>query len=102
MVQRKTFAEHSENRVAEEMQRIFLQDLENSTEIVLSHNRVRDRFFLGAPIEARAGMRLAERASTSPQSRRTPARHKGSAAAAGAIRVANAVGAAMTNRRVLG
>jgi cardiolipin synthase len=81
--------------VAEEMQRMFLQDLDNATEIVLSHNRVRNRTSVGAPIGAQAGLRLGDNAATSRQSRRAAARQKGSAAA-GAIRVANAVGAAIT------
>jgi cardiolipin synthase len=75
--------------VAAKMEEMYRQDLEHSTEIVLERNRV-----------VLAGLR--------PPRPRQPAmglsrgRRKGSAAAAGAIRIANAVGAAVTNHRVLG
>jgi len=88
--------------VAKEMQQMFLQDLDSTTEIVLSHNRVRDRSSVGVPVQRRAGLRLGTKTLMSGQPRRAPVGHKGSAAAAGAMRVANALGAAMTNRRVLG
>ena len=89
--------------VAREMQHMFLEDLDNATEIVLSGNRVRDRSFPGTPVWTAAGWTvLRDKALRPRQARRAPVGHKGSAAAAGAIRVANAVSAAMTNRRVLG
>lgn len=67
------------------MEETYLQDLENATEIVLdARHKVR------APREPRHSGRL-------------PTSRAGSAgrAAAGAIRISNAVGAAFTNRRVL-
>jgi len=86
--------------VAEEMQRMYLQDMENATEIVLSRNRVRN-------VTPRSGHLAPVEQGSTERSRRTRRREtqpgrKGSMAAAGAIRVANAVGAAMTNHRVLG
>lgn len=70
---------------ADEMEEMYLDDLENATEIVLSErNRVR--------------------LTKKPQRRRRKRIGKGSAsrAAAGAIRISNTVGAAITNHRVLG
>jgi cardiolipin synthase len=87
--------------VAAEMQRMFLQDLDNATELVLSQNRVRDRSSVALGTRPSV-LRLADEPLNTRYPRRAPVGHKGSAAAAGAIRVANAVGAAMTNRRVLG
>jgi len=72
---------------AQDMERMYLHDLENATEIVLdTKDRVR------APLGARA------------HSRGNVARGTGSAgrAAAGAVRIGNALGAAFTARRVLG
>jgi cardiolipin synthase len=83
--------------VAREMQQMYLRDLDNATEIVLSRNRLRDVGPDGNPIERRPILRIPR-----ARQRETQSRRKGSAAAAGAIRVANAVGAAMTNHRVLG
>jgi cardiolipin synthase len=75
---------------------MYLHDLEQATEIVLSRNRVRN---VAAPgVEGVAGGRKRRRLREA----RTERGRKGSAAAAGAIRVANVVGAAMTNHRVLG
>jgi cardiolipin synthase len=82
--------------VAREMQEMYLRDLDNATEIVLSRNRVRNVSIPGTDRDAAERKRQVLRRSTARSGR------KGSAAAAGAIRVANAVGAAMTNRRVLG
>ncbi|MEO5767034.1 MAG: phospholipase D-like domain-containing protein, partial [Polyangia bacterium] len=90
--------------VAQQMQQMYLKDLDGSTEIVLSRNRVR---------KVNAGPHTGGRRQAAPASSfrdvgRGPGRQqtgtgrKGSAAAAGAIRVANVVGAAMTNHRVLG
>jgi cardiolipin synthase len=69
---------------AEQMEDMFLEDLENSTELVLKGRRLR---------------------SSQPRPRvpRLPRRLRGSAgrAAAGALRVGNTVGAALTARRVV-
>jgi cardiolipin synthase len=78
--------------VAREMEHMYLGDLANATEIILSRNRV---------------LNVASAPSQLESQRTHPHRDglygpKGSAAAAGAIRVANAVSAAMTNRRILG
>lgn len=90
--------------VAQQMQQMYLKDLDGSTEIVLSRNRVR---------KVNAGPHTGGRRQTAaassfrdvgrgPGRQQTGTGRKGSAAAAGAIRVANVVGAAMTNHRVLG
>jgi len=72
---------------AGQMQEMYCRDLEHSTEVVLSHKR-RVRPVGGRP----------------PAGRRKRTSRKGSAtrAAAGFIGVGSAVGAAITNRRVLG
>jgi len=71
-------------RFAGQMEEMFLTDLENSTELVLTGKRLR---------------------SSVPRSRtqRMPRRMRGSAgrAAAGALRVGNTVGAAISERRLL-
>ena len=72
--------------VAQEMERMYLRDLDNATEIVLSHH----------------GLRPSTHCARSRRDCHHPLASSGSAAAVGAIRVANAVGAAMSNRRVLG
>jgi len=70
---------------AREMEEMYLQDLENATEIVLdARHRLRAP---GAPHHARPAM--------------TSGGGRGGRAAAGAVRLGNAVGAAFTNRRVL-
>jgi len=70
---------------AREMEETYLRDLENSTEIVLDARRkVRAP---NQPVKARPAM--------------TSGGGTGGRAAAGAIRISNAVGAAFTNRRVL-
>jgi cardiolipin synthase len=77
-----------DERFAREMEEMYCQDLEHSTEIVLSERRrVRP---IGRPEPRRR--------------RRVRGGHKGKAAraAAGVIGVGSAVGAAITNRRVLG
>jgi cardiolipin synthase len=73
-------------RFAREMEEMYLDDLENATEILLSaHNRVR----LAARRERMRGrMRVASGSARG--------------VAAGALRVGNAVGAAITNHRLLG
>ncbi|MEO8211731.1 MAG: phospholipase D-like domain-containing protein [Myxococcales bacterium] len=90
--------------VAQQMQQMYLKDLDGSTEIVLSRNRVRK-----VNAGPRTGGRRQAAAASSfrdvgrgPGRQQTGTGRKGSAAAAGAIRVANVVGAAMTNHRVLG
>ena len=73
---------------AHEMQEMYCRDLEHSTEIVLSaHKRVRPT---GGPEPKRS------------RSGRRSRRGSASRAAAGAIGIGSAVGAAITNRRVLG
>ena len=72
-------------RFAKEMEETYLRDLENSTEIVLDARRkVRAP---KAPVHAHTAM--------------TSGGGAGGRAAAGAIRIGHAVGAAFTNRRVL-
>jgi cardiolipin synthase len=71
---------------AQDMERMYLHDLENATEIVLdTKQRVR----------APAPMRVEERP-------RAGSRGSAGRAAAGAMRIGNALGAAFTARRVLG
>lgn len=67
-----------------QMEEMYLQDLSRATEIVLT-----------------GGRRV--RAPREPGTRRAPLKGKGSAgrAAAGAVRIGNALGAAITNRRVI-
>ena len=77
-----------DERFADEMEEMYCRDLEHSTEIVISHRR-RVR-----PVD-RPERKLARRGRGS---------RRGSAgrAAAGAIGIGSAVGAAITNRRLLG
>jgi cardiolipin synthase len=70
---------------ATEMEETYLRDLENSTEVVLDEQRK-----LRAPKEP-----------VHPRPVMTSGGGSGGRAAAGAIRIGNAVGAAFTNRRVL-
>jgi len=74
-----------DERFAKQMTQMYEEDLARATEIVLTRNRVRR-----APSTAREGER-ARRAASGSAGR----------AAAGAISVGSAVGAALTNRRVL-
>ena len=70
---------------AEEMAEMFLEDLENSTEIVLSETRLTDRRRVARP--------------------ESPARRRGGSAgriAAGALRLGNTASAMLTEHRVLG
>lgn len=69
---------------ARQMEEMYIQDLENSTEVVLERRRVRAR-------------------SGHPHSRPVMTSGGGSAgrAAAGAVRIGHAVGAAFSNRRIL-
>lgn len=70
---------------AQEMEKTYLSDLENATEVVLDAQRkLRSP---NAPVQSRRAM--------------TSGGGSGGRAAAGAIRIGNAVGAAFTNRRVL-
>jgi cardiolipin synthase len=73
-----------ENReFAEEMEAMYLDDLQNATEIVLSHRR-------------------RVRPASPGNQNRAVRRHRNRAATAGAIGVGSTVGAAITNRRPLG
>ncbi|WP_052494066.1 phosphatidylserine/phosphatidylglycerophosphate/cardiolipin synthase family protein [Nitrosospira sp. NpAV] len=78
---------------AYEMEQMYLKDLDNATEIVLGRkNRVR-------PVA------MPESSATAPALRGGMGRRKGGSASqltAGAIRVSNTVGAALTSRLVLG
>jgi cardiolipin synthase len=77
-------------RIGEEMEQMFLEDLENATEIVLTVER---RLAPASRPERRPGpYRLRERIGGGSSSR----------AAAGAIQIGRTVGAAITNRRPLG
>jgi len=77
-------------RIGEEMEQMFLEDLENATEIVLT---VEHRLAPASRPERRPGQyRLRERIGGGSSSR----------AAAGAIQIGRTVGAAITNRRPLG
>jgi cardiolipin synthase len=70
---------------AEEMERMYLEDLDNATQVVLDERRK-----LRAPGEPRhPGARAAGRGGSAGR------------AAAGAMRIGHAIGAAFTNRRVL-
>ncbi len=71
---------------AVQMEQMYLEDLTNATEVVLTERRRRVR----APGEPRH-----------PYPRRLGGGGSGSRAAAGALRVRNAIGAAFTDRRVL-
>lgn len=88
-------------RVAADMQRMYAADLDNATEIVLSRNRLRRSRSL---LEAEPEPLFSEQRRAARRARRAVRanRRGGSTAAAGAIRIANAVGAAVTNHRVLG
>ena len=70
---------------AAQMEEVYLRDLANSTEVVLDERRK-----LWAPGQPRRPRRAMTRGSGST-----------SAVAAGAVRIGNAVGAVLTNRRVL-
>jgi cardiolipin synthase A/B len=77
-------------RIGEEMEQMFLEDLENATEMVLTVER---RLAPASKPERRPGpYRLRERIGGGSSSR----------AAAGAIQIGRTVGAAITNRRALG
>jgi cardiolipin synthase A/B len=71
---------------ATSMEEMYLEDLTNATEIILSRHRVR-------AIGRRSRWSLKQR---------KPVQGSVTRAGAGAIRIGSAVGAAMTNRRVLG
>jgi cardiolipin synthase len=77
-------------RIGEEMEQMFLDDLENATEMVLTVER---RLAPASKPERRLGLhRMRERIGGGSSSR----------AAAGAIQIGRTVGAAITNRRPLG
>jgi cardiolipin synthase len=78
--------------VASAMEEMYRQDLENATEIVLARNRI-----------VEAASRAPRLHAVGDASRAAGSSGRGrSTAAAGAMRVANAVGASLANRRVLG
>jgi len=79
-----------DERIGEEMEQMFLDDLENATEIVLTSRR---RLAPASkPKRNPVGRRLRKRIGSGNSSR----------AAAGAIQIGRTVGAAITNRRALG
>src|SRR5262249_38424394 len=90
--------------IAGEMEAMYERDLENATEIRLARNRV---VTVAAPAEVPASERASEGGERASGAAIAGLRPGGggrarSGAAAGAIRVANAVGAAVTNHRVIG
>lgn len=79
-----------DSRIGEEMEQMFLDDLENATEMVLT---VKRRLAPASkPARRLRPYRLRERISGGSSSR----------AAAGAVQIGRTVGAAITNRRALG
>lgn len=83
---------------AAQMEALYEEDLTHATEIVLStHNRLRP-----AQTGTSGGARRAQRTRLLRGHLRTRFRGSASRAAAGALRIGNTVGAAMSNRRVLG
>src|SRR6266508_380623 len=79
-----------DKRIGEEMEQMFLDDLENATELVLT---VRQRLAAASKPKRRpGGRRLRKRIGGGSSSR----------AAAGAIQIGRTVGAAIANRRALG
>jgi cardiolipin synthase len=84
-----------DSRVAQDMEEMYLRDLDNSTEIVLAKNRVVRLPLAQSPPAAPLG--------SAPRFARRPRNRRGSrGAAASAMRLANTVGAAVTNHRTLG
>lgn len=77
------------DEIAGEMEEIYERDLENATEICLDRNRV-------VPVVQKPHRGFRRRRGSVAE------RSSGSRAAAGAVRVANAVGAAVSNHRQLG
>ncbi len=77
-----------DEKFGEEMEHMFLQDLEHATEIVLT---VRNRVFKARRPKTRRMRRLRTKLDTLSSGR----------AAAGAVRLGNAVSAAISNRRIL-
>jgi cardiolipin synthase len=80
--------------VAGEMQHMFERDMENATEISLTHNRVVRVAGDGTPLPPRLRGRVGSAVRSG--------RGRGSRAAASAIRVANTVGAAVMSHREIG
>jgi len=79
-----------DRRIGEEMEQMFLDDLENATEMVLTARRRLTQ--ASKPKRRPGGRRLRKRIGGGSSSR----------AAAGAIQIGRTVGAAITNRRALG
>jgi len=79
-----------DKRIGEEMEQMFLDDLENATEMVLTARRRLTP--ASKPKRRPGGRRLRKRIGSGNSSR----------AAAGAIQIGRTVGAAITNRRALG
>jgi cardiolipin synthase len=79
-----------DSRIGEEMEQMFLDDLENATEMVLTVER---RLAPASKLERRPG---------SHRLRASVGGGSSSRAAAGAIQIGRTVGAAITNRRALG
>jgi cardiolipin synthase len=79
-----------DERIGEEMEQMFLDDLENATEMVLT---VKRRLVPASKPERRPGGR---------RWRKRVGGRNSSRAAAGAIQIGRTVGAAITNRRALG
>ncbi|HEY6401897.1 MAG TPA: phospholipase D-like domain-containing protein [Blastocatellia bacterium] len=91
-----------DTRIGEEMEQIFLDDLENATEMVLTVER---RLALASSPKRRPGFPYAPLSRRSPRSHGLRASIGGggsSRAAAGAIQIGRTVGAAFSNRRALG
>ena len=90
--------------IAQEMEDMYLRDLDNATEIRLAKNRV-VRLSLPARASAAEGAFTsdAELVAAAARFARRPRNRRGSrGAAASAMRLANTVGAAVTNHRTLG
>jgi cardiolipin synthase len=90
--------------IARQMEAMYLRDLEGATEIELARNRVvRVDESAGVAAQPASPAVVPAPAATPGRAARRQSNRKGSqGAAAGAIRIANAVGAAVTNHRVVG
>src|SRR5690606_16345364 len=90
--------------IAQEMEDMYLRDLDNATEIRLARNRVVRLSLPGRAPALASGSSEGELLGVAPRRfARRPRNRRGSrGAAASAIRLANTVGAAVTNHRTLG